>query len=116
MFFLAYPNDVVVHSPTPSTVSTAASLKGLTKKDDAAIEKALAIGGHVGMRFLPIWLQSTTREISEALEGDGLSLDVASDTAMDFVLGQLGHPRYQGPRYTQYKTKGLVRSPYETLF
>ena len=88
----------------------------ITKKDDAAIEKALAIGGHVGMRFLPIWLQSTTREISEALEGDGLSLDVASDTAMDFVLGQLGHPRYQGPRYTQYKTKGLVRSPYETLF
>ena len=35
---------------------------------------------------------------------------------VDFVLGQLGHPRYQGPRYTQYKTKGLVRSPYETLF
>ena len=88
----------------------------ITKKDDAAIEKALAIGGHVGMRFLPIWLQSTTREISEALQNDGLSLDVASDTAMDFVLGQLGHPRYQGPRYTQYKTKGLVRSPYETLF
>jgi hypothetical protein len=88
----------------------------LTKKDDEAIEKGLKIGGHVGMRFLPIWLQSASRNIAEGLQEQGLSLDLASDTAVDFVLGQLGHPRYQGPRYTQYKTKGLVRSPYETLF
>jgi hypothetical protein len=88
----------------------------ITKKDDEAIEKGLKIGGHVGMRFLPIWLQSASRDIAEKLQSDGLSLDEASDTAVDFVLGQLGHPRYQGPRYTQYKTKGLVRNPYETLF
>ena len=81
-----------------------------------AIEKGLKIGGHVGMRFLPIWLQQATNSIKEGLLQQGLSLDLASDTAVDFVLGQLGHPRYQGPRYTQYKTKGLVRSPYETLF
>ena len=88
----------------------------ITKKDDEAIEKGLKIGGHVGMRFLPIWLQSASRDIAEKLQSDGLSLDEASDTAVDFVLGQLGHPRYKGPRYTQYKTKGLVRNPYETLF
>ena len=88
----------------------------LTKKDDEAIEKGLKIGGHIGMRFLPIWLQSASRDIAEKLQSDGLSLDEASDTAVDFVLGQLGHPRYQGPRYTQYKTKGLIRDPYKTLF
>ena len=88
----------------------------MTKKDDEAIEKGLKIGGHVGMRFLPIWLQQASKSIAEGLQRDGLSLDLASDTAVDFVLGQLGHPRYKGPRYTQYKTKGLVRSPYETLF
>jgi len=88
----------------------------ITKKDDEAIEKGLKIGGHVGMRFLPIWLQSASRSIAEGLQAEGLSLDLASDTAVDFVLGQLGHPRYQGPRYTQYKTKGLIRDPYKTLF
>ena len=88
----------------------------MTKKDDTAIEKGLKIGGQVGKRFLPIWLQQATNSIKEGLLEQGLSLDLASDTAVDFVLGQLGHPRYQGPRYTQYKTKGLVRSPYETLF
>nr|BAR18304.1 hypothetical protein [uncultured Mediterranean phage uvMED] len=88
----------------------------MTKKDDEAIEKALKIGGHVGKRFLPIWLQQATASIEQGLLKDGLSLDLAADTSVDFVLGQLGHPRYQGPRYTQYKTKGLVRSPYETLF
>lgn len=88
----------------------------ITTKDDEAIEKGLKIGGHVGMRFLPIWLQSASRDIAEKLQSDGLSLDEASDTAVDFVLGQLGHPRYQGPRYTQYKTKGLIRDPYKTLF
>jgi len=88
----------------------------ITKKDDLAIEKGMKIGGHVGMRFLPIWLQSASRDIAEGLQREGLSLDLASDVAVDFVLGQSGHPRYKGPRYTQYKTKGLVRSPYETLF
>ena len=88
----------------------------ITSKDDEAIEKGLKIGGHVGMRFLPIWLQSASRDIAEKLQSDGLSLDEASNTAVDFVLGQLGHPRYQGPRYTQYKTKGLIRDPYKTLF
>jgi hypothetical protein len=88
----------------------------ITKKDDDAIEKGLSIGGHVGKRFLPIWLQQATASIEQGLLKDGLSLDLAADTSVDFVLGQLGHPRYQGPRYTQYKTKGLVRSPYETLF
>ena len=88
----------------------------ITKKDDEAIEKGLKIGGQVGKRFLPIWLQTASQNISEGLQRDGLSADLAWDTAVDFVLGQSGHPRYQGPRYTQYKTKGLVRSPYETLF
>ena len=88
----------------------------MTKKDDTAIEKGLKIGGHVGRRFLPIWLQTASQNIAKELERDGLSVDLAADTAVDFVLGQLGHPRYKGPRYTQYKTKGLVRSPYETLF
>ena len=88
----------------------------LTKKDDEAIEKGLKIGGHIGRRFLPIWLQNASQTVAEGLKRDGLSADLASDVAVDFVLGQSGHPRYQGPRYTQYKTKGLVRSPYETLF
>ena len=88
----------------------------ITKKDDEAIEKGLKIGGQIGKRFLPIWLQTASQNISEGLQRDGLSADLAWDTAVDFVLGQSGHPRYQGPRYTQYKTKGLVRSPYETLF
>ena len=88
----------------------------ITKKDDDAIEKGLSIGGHVGKRFLPIWLQQASASIEQGLLKNGLSLDLAADTSVDFVLGQLGHPRYQGPRYTQYKTKGLVRSPYETLF
>ena len=88
----------------------------ITKKDDEAIEKGLKIGGHVGRRFIPIWLQTASQNVAKGLERDGLSADLAADTAVDFVLGQLGHPRYQGPRYTQYKTKGLVRSPYETLF
>jgi hypothetical protein len=88
----------------------------ITKQDDEAIKKGLAIGGHVGKRFLPIWLQQAAASVEQGLQKDGLSLDLAVDTSVDFVLGQLGHPRYKGPRYTQYNTKGLVRSPYETLF
>jgi hypothetical protein len=61
-------------------------------------------------------LQQASASVEQGLLKEGLSLDLAADTSVDFVLGQLGHPRYKGPRYTQYKTKGLVRSPYETLF
>lgn len=89
----------------------------ITSKDDTAIEKFQKIGGQVGEKFLPIWLQTSARTIADRLEKEGnLSPDLAIDVAVDFVLGQTGHPRYKGPRYTQYKLKGLVRSPYETLF
>jgi hypothetical protein len=88
----------------------------ITSKDDTAIEKAMKIGGQAGQRFLPIWLQSSVRSVKEQLEAGKVPADVASDVALDFVLGQLGHPRYKGPRYTQYKLGGLVRNPYETLF
>ena len=88
----------------------------LTTKDDNAIEKAMKIGGKAGEKFLPIWLLNSTRSISNALEKEGISSDLASEVALDFVLGQSGHPRYKGPRTSSYKLKGLVRSPYETLF
>jgi hypothetical protein len=88
----------------------------ITKEDDNAIRKGLSIGGHVGKRFLPIWLQQAIVTTQESLQKDGLSLDLAVDTSVNFVLGQLGHPRYKEPRYTQYKLQGLVKSPYETLF
>jgi hypothetical protein len=88
----------------------------LTTKDDTAIEKAMKIGGKAGEKFLPIWLLSSVRTISDRYEQEGISADLASDVGLDYVLGQLGHPRYKGPRYTQYKLKGLARSPYETLF
>jgi len=79
----------------------------ITRNDDEAIKKGLSIGGHVGKRFLPIWLQQASASVEKALHQDGLSLDVAADTSVDFVLGQLGHPRYKGPRYTQYKTRDI---------
>jgi hypothetical protein len=107
---------VVIETLTNKQYLTTKWSPNITKKDDEAIAKGLKIGGHVGRRFLPIWLQTATQNVSEGLKRDGLSADLAADTAVNFVLGQLGHPRYQGPRYTQYKTKGLVRSPYETLF
>ena len=89
----------------------------ITSKDDNAIEKFQKIGGQVGAKFLPIWLQQASRQISERLESEGgISPDLAMDVAVDFVLGQSGHPRYKGPRYTQYKLSGLARSPYEALF
>ena len=88
----------------------------ITVKDDTAIEKAIKIGGQAGQRFLPIWLQSSVRSIQEQLEAGKVPTDIAADVATDFVLGQLGHPRYKGPRYTQYKLGGLVRDPYKTLF
>lgn len=89
----------------------------ITSKDDNAIEKFQKIGGQVGAKFLPIWLQQASRQISERLETEsGISPDLAMDVAVDFVLGQSGHPRYKGPRYTQYKLSGLARSPYEALF
>jgi len=88
----------------------------ITKNDDNAIEKAMKIGGQAGSRFLPIWLQSAVRSTKEQLEQGGVPADVAADVALDFVLGQSGHPRYKGPRYTKYKLGGLVRDPYKTLF
>ena len=88
----------------------------LTTKDDNAIEKAIKIGGKAGEKFLPIWLLNSTRTISNRLEKEGISSDLASEVALDFVLGQSGHPRYKGPRTSAYKLEGLVRSPYETLF
>jgi len=88
----------------------------LTQRDDSAIEKAMKIGGKAGEKFLPIWLLNSTRTISNALEKEGISSDLASEVALDFVLGQSGHPRYKGPRTSAYKLEGLVRSPYETLF
>jgi hypothetical protein len=67
-------------------------------------------------KFLPIWLLSSVRTISDRYEQEGISADLASDVGLDYVLGQLGHPRYKGPRTSAYKLKGLARSPYETLF
>ena len=88
----------------------------ITKKDDSAIDRAVKVGGHTGMRFLPIWLQTAVRTTAKGFEKDGINQDLAADVALEFVLGQIGHPKYKGPRTTQYKTQGLVRSPYETLF
>jgi hypothetical protein len=88
----------------------------ITTKDDNAIEKFYKIGGQIGEKFLPIWLLQSTKTIKEKLENEGLSSDLAINVAVDFVLGQSGHPRYKGPRTSQYKLSGLVRSPYETLF
>ena len=88
----------------------------ITKKDDSAIDRAVKVGGHTGMRFLPIWLQTAVRTTAKGFEQDGINKDLAADVALEFVLGQIGHPKYKGPRTTQYKTQGLVRSPYETLF
>jgi len=88
----------------------------ITTLDDNAIEKFYKIGGQIGSKFLPIWVQTSARQISEELQKNGLSADLAVNVAVDFVLGQTGHPRYKGPRSTQYKLAGLVRSPYETLF
>ena len=107
---------VVIETLTNKQYLTTKWSPNITKKDDEAIEKGLKIGGHVGRRFLPIWLQTASQNVAEGLKRDGLSADLAADTAVDFVLGQLGHPRYKGPRTSQYKMKGLVRSPYETLF
>jgi len=77
---------------------------------------AIKIGGHSGMRFLPIWLQTSVRTVSEGLERDGLSPDLAADVAIEYVLGQSGHPKYKGPRSTSFQTKGLVQDPMKVLF
>jgi hypothetical protein len=88
----------------------------ITTKDDNAIEKAIKIGGKAGEKFLPIWLQSSVRTISTQLEANKVPSETAATVALDFVLGQLGHPRYKGPRTSKYKLGGLVRNPYETIF
>ena len=88
----------------------------ITLKDDTAIDRAMKMGGHASMRFLPIWLQTSVRTVAKGLEEDGISADLAADVALEYVLGQSGHPKYKGPRTTQYKLRGLVHNPYETLF
>ena len=80
----------------------------ITKKDDSSIEKALKLGGQVGSKFLPIW-------VNQAVEGymeDGLTYD----DALNVVLGQLAHPKYKGPRSTMFRTRELVEDPMKALF
>ena len=80
----------------------------ITKKDDNSIEKALKLGGQVGKKFLPIW-------VNQAVEGymeDGLTYD----DALSVVLGQLAHPKYKGPRSTMFRTRELVEDPMKALF
>jgi len=88
----------------------------IVKKDDMAIEKFFKLGGHASFKFLPIWMQSAVRQIADGYEREGLSPDLAIDTAVKFVLGQTGHPIYKGPRSSAYKLKGLAHDPMETLF
>ena len=88
----------------------------IVKKDDMAIEKFFKLGGHAGFKFLPIWMQSAVRQIAQGYEREGLSPDLAIDTAVKFVIGQTGHPIYKGPRSSAYKLKGLAHDPMETLF
>ena len=81
-----------------------------------AIEKFFKLGGHASFKFLPIWMQSAVRQIAQGYEREGLSPDLAIDTAVKFVIGQTGHPIYKGPRSSAYKLKGLAHDPMETLF
>jgi hypothetical protein len=80
----------------------------ITKKDDNALDKALAIGGQVGQKFLPIWLSQAVDEYME----DGLSYD----DALNVILGQLGHPKYNAPRSSAFKTRELIQNPTKALF
>ena len=80
----------------------------ITKKDDNALERALAIGGQVGQKFLPIWLSQAIDEYME----DGLSYD----DALNVVLGQMGHPKYNAPRSSAFKTRELIQNPTKALF
>ena len=88
----------------------------ITEYDDNNITKAIKYGGQVGKKFLPIWVQQATETIEKGLVKDGISVDLAADVALNWFLGQTGHPKYKEPRQSQYKLQGLVRNPYETLF
>jgi hypothetical protein len=88
----------------------------ITEYDDNNITKAIKYGGQVGKKFLPIWVQQATETIEKGLIKDGISVDLAADVALNWFLGQTGHPKYKEPRQSQYKLQGLVRNPYETLF
>ena len=80
----------------------------ITKKDDNALEKALLLGGQVGQKFLPIWVSQAVDEYME----DGLSYD----DALNVILGQLGHPKYNAPRSSAFKTRQLIQNPQKALF
>ena len=80
----------------------------ITKKDMNSIEKALAFGGQAGKKFLPIWMNQAVESYME----DGLTY---SD-AVNFTLGQLGHPKYKAPRTSSFNTKGLTTDPMKVLF
>ncbi len=80
----------------------------ITKKDYSAIEKALAIGGQVGQKFLPIWVNQAVEEYME----DGLTYD----DALNVILGQMGHPKYKAPRTSSFNTRGLTTDPMKVLF
>ena len=88
----------------------------ITEYDDNNITKALKYGGQVGKKFLPIWVQQANETVEKALIKDGISADLAADVALNWFLGQTGHPKYKAPRTSEYKLQGLVRNPYETLF
>ena len=80
----------------------------ITKRDDNALEKALLIGGQAGQKFLPIWISQAIDEYKQ----DGLSYD----DALNIILGQLGHPKYNSPRSSAFKTKELIDNPIKALF
>ena len=80
----------------------------ITKKDNSALEKALLYGGQVGKKFLPIWVNQAVEEYME----DGLSYD----DALNVILGQMGHPKYKGPRTSSFQTRQLIQDPMKALF
>nr|BAR17785.1 hypothetical protein [uncultured Mediterranean phage uvMED] len=80
----------------------------ITKKDMNAIDKALALTGQAGKKFLPIWMNQAVESYME----DGLTYD----DAVNFMLGQLGHPKYKAPRSSSFKTRGLTTDPMKVLF
>ena len=77
----------------------------MTKKDDTAIEIGLKIGGHVGMRFLPIWLQSASHNIADGLKKEGLSADLAADT---FIVRDNFRTSHQIDANSVYRTGALT--------
>ena len=71
------------------------------------------------LRLISLFISSVpsaVRQIAQGYEREGLSPDLAIDTAVKFVIGQTGHPIYKGPRSSAYKLKGLAHDPMETLF